>query len=177
MNLKLETKYLGLENSRNRLLDELEGLDDEQLNTSVEEGKWSIVQHLAHVLLVDKSAMDYVLYKLEHAHDLPAASLSNAIKSLALKLALRSGKKYAAPPAVAAIPSHVSLTALRHEWDDNRFQLEDVLTDFPDELLDRCIFKHPHVGPLTISQTLTFLQDHFDHHLRAIRHIQHELLK
>lgn len=175
MNLKLEPKYLRLENSRNRLLDELEGLDDVLLNTPAPGGKWSLNQHVAHLILVDKVTMGYVHHKLKKKEELLSSSFSNIFKSFLLKLALQSGRKFKAPAPVATVPDTASLSALRKEWDDVRFNVEDVLTDTPDELLDKCLFKHPVAGPLTLPQTLTFLQDHFDHHLRIIQQLKQHL--
>ena len=176
MNLKLEAKYLQLEKSRNRLLDELEGLDDDLLNTPAAGGKWSIAQHIAHLLLVDKKTMQYVQHKLAQQDKLRPAALSHSVRSLLLKLALHSGKRYKAPPVVADVPDRAALPELRQEWDDIRFRLEDVLTDIPPQHLDKCLFRHPNAGPLTISQTLTFLQDHFNHHHRAIYHLKRQLV-
>lgn len=177
MNLKLEAKYLRLEQSRNRLLDELEGLDENLLNTPAAGGKWSIIQHIAHLLLVDKATMGYMQHKILLQDALPTSSFSHSFKSLLLKLVLQSGKKYKAPPSVATVPEHAKLPELRQEWDDIRFKLEDVLTDIPPQLLDKCLFRHPYAGPLSISQTLTFLQDHFDHHLRAIYRLKKQLVR
>lgn len=176
MNLKLEAKYLRLEQSRNRLLDELEGLDEDLLNTPAAVGKWSILQHIAHLLLVDKVMMQYVQHKLAQQDKLRSAALSHSIRSLLLKLALQSGKRYKAPPMVATVPDYAALAALRQEWDDIRFMLEDVLTDIPPQHLDKCLFRHPYAGPLTISQALTFLQDHFNHHHRAISLLKRQLV-
>ena len=176
MNLKLEAKYLRLEQSRNRLLDELEGLDEDLLNTPAADGKWSIMQHIAHLLLVDRMTMSYVQRKLAQQDQLQDSSLSHSFRSLLLKLTLQSGKKYKAPPVVANVPDRASLPALRQEWDDIRFKLEDVLTDIPPQHLGKCLFRHPYAGPLTISQTLTFLQDHFNHHHRAIYHLKRQLI-
>lgn len=176
MNLKLEAKYLRLEKTRNLLLDELEGLDENLLNTQILEGKWSINQHIAHLILVDRVTMGYVQHKLKKKEDLTPSSLSNHIKSFLLKLALQSGRKYKAPAPVATVPDTAILSDLRKEWDDVRFTLEDVLTETPDDLLDKCLFKHPFAGPLTLPQTLTFLQDHFDHHLRIIQQLKYQLI-
>lgn len=176
MNLKLEAKYLRLEKTRNLLLDELEGLDESLLNTQILEGKWSINQHVAHLILVDRVTMGYVQHKLKKKEELAPSSLSNHIKSFLLKLALQSGRKYKAPAPVATVPDTAILSDLRKEWDDVRFTLEDVLTETPDDLLDKCLFKHPFAGPLTLPQTLTFLQDHFDHHLRIIQQLKYQLI-
>ncbi|WP_460919386.1 DinB family protein [Pontibacter brevis] len=176
MNLKLEAKYLRMEKSRNRLLDELEGLDEDILNSPAPGGKWSINQHLAHLILVDRVTMGYVQHKLKKKEELPSATFSGYFKSVLLKLALQSGRKFKAPAPVATVPDTAVLSALRKEWDDVRFELEDVLTAVPDELLDKCLFRHPYAGPLTLPQTLTFLQDHFNHHLRTIQQLKQQLI-
>ena len=177
MNPKLEIKYLSLEKSRNRLLDELEGLDDELLNTAPATDKWSINQIVYHLVESEKLTTSYIQSKLQKEETLGASGLSNTIKSLILKLALRSGRKYKAPAAVATVPDKVQLHKLRQQWDTNRYKLEDVLNEVPAHLMDKCLFKHPYVGPLSLTQTLGFLQDHFDHHERQIQQIRRSLLK
>ncbi|WP_439882411.1 DinB family protein [Pontibacter sp. MBLB2868] len=177
MDPKLEMKYLRLEKSRNRLLDELEGLDDELLNLTSADGKWTINQTICHLIQVDQLTTSYVKNKVAKRENLHPSSISNGFKSLLLKLALKSGKKYKAPEAVAQVPATSSFDKLRKQWDEVRFTMEDVLTEIPEDLLDKCLFKHPYVGPLSISQTLSFLQDHFDHHLRQIHQLKLKLVR
>ncbi|ARS35361.1 DinB family protein [Pontibacter actiniarum] len=169
MNPQLENKYLRLEASRNRLLDELEALDEQQLNTAPAEGKWSINQHVAHLVLVDEQTLSYIQHKLQQQDTLEPSTFSCAVKAFILKLALISGRKYKAPAPVATVPDYAQLQHLRQQWDAVRFNLEDVLTELPPNLVDKCLFKHPYVGPLNMLQTLSFLQDHFDHHQRAMQ--------
>ncbi|MBF9254984.1 DinB family protein [Pontibacter sp. 172403-2] len=177
MNAALEAKYLRLEQSRNLLLDELEGLGDNLLNTYPAAGKWSINQIIAHLVLAEKQTVNYVEHKIARQAELHSATLSNSIKSFLLTLALKSGRKYKAPESVATVPAISSLPVLRSEWDQVRFKLEDVLSELPQDLSNKCLFRHPHIGPLTMQQTLTFLQDHFNHHLRQVHHIKRNLLK
>jgi hypothetical protein len=177
MNPRLEAKYLRLEKTRNRLLDELEGLDEGLLNTSPAAGKWSLNQVVAHLVLVDKVTTEYVEQKSKQPETLRQASLSNIYKYILLKLALKSGMKFQAPAMVATVPDTTSLLSLRRQWDVVRFKLEDVLTELPHPMLDKYIFKHPSAGYLTISQTLSFLQDHFDHHLEQVKQLKQALLK
>ncbi|TXK44885.1 DinB family protein [Pontibacter qinzhouensis] len=175
MNLLLEVKYLKLEKSRNRLLDALEQVDPVILNTKIAEDKWSIAQIVAHLVLVEEFTLSYMQRKLEEPEKLPAASLKNYLKSLLLKLALKSKLKFKAPPRVADVPDKVCLQSLRRQWNGVRYTFEDLLTDLPPELLDKCLFKHPYVGPLSVTQCLTFLQDHFDHHAAQIKHLKQAL--
>ncbi|MCC9137772.1 DinB family protein [Pontibacter silvestris] len=177
MNPKLEIKYLKLEKSRNRLFDELDGLEGEMLNTPPAEGKWSINQIIAHLMLVEKLSVDYIQHKIEKKQPLPLSSFSNSCKSLLMKAVLQSGIKFKAPESVASVPATATLSSLRNQWDEERFRLEDVLTDLPHNLFDKCLFKHPYAGPLSITQTLIFFQDHFNHHLRQIQHQKQVLLK
>lgn len=177
MNAALEAKYLRLEQSRNRLLDELEGLDHRLLNMLPAKDKWSINQIVAHLVLAEKQTISYVQHKVNQQEELRCATFSNELKSFLLKVALKSGKKYKAPESVATVPATSSLPVLRSDWDAVRFKLEDVLSELPRNLLDKCLFKHPHVGPLTMQQTLTFLQDHFNHHLRQVHRLKRGLLK
>ncbi|WP_276496149.1 DinB family protein [Pontibacter litorisediminis] len=164
MNPKLEDKYLRLEELRNRLLDELAGLDDAQLNKAPAPEKWSINQHVAHLVLVEERALDNVRYKLQRQEELQDVGLAQEAKLLLVKVALHSGRKFVAPPVVVSVPEVCHLPELRQQWDKVRFELEDELTSFPQPLLEKGVFKHPMIGYLTIGQALNFLQDHFIHH-------------
>lgn len=177
MDPKLEYKYLRLEKTRNRLLDELEGLDDDLLNIPAADGKWSINQILCHLIKSEQLTAGYIKKKLSDKEDLGCSSFSNSYKSLLLKLALKSGKKFNAPASVAEVPGSSSFFDIRRQWDEVRFTMEDVLTEIPEDALDKCLFRHPYAGPLSVLQTLTFLQDHFDHHLPQIHQLKVRLVR
>ncbi|MCC9166608.1 DinB family protein [Pontibacter harenae] len=177
MHPKLEQLYLRLEKTRNRLLDELEGLDDDLLNSKPTAEKWSINQIVAHMLLVEKVTASYVHRKLETPEELEDSSLKSSFKSLLMKVLLKTGIKFKAPSVVANVPATADLLALRYDWDQLRYKLEDILTEIPDYLLYKNVFNHPKAGPLTVHQTLHFLQDHFDHHLRQIQQRKASLLR
>ncbi|MBC5774913.1 DinB family protein [Pontibacter sp. KCTC 32443] len=177
MNPKLESKYLFLEKSRNKLLNSLEEIDEETLNTIPSEGKWSIGQIAAHLLHVEQLTIGYIQKKLQKEEEHQTSSLKHMVNSVLLKLALTSGMKFKAPQVAADVPETVSLSSLRTQWDDTRYKLEDLLTALPPQMLDKCLFRHPYAGMLTISQTLTFMQDHFNHHLPQINHLKQQLTK
>ncbi len=177
MDPELEVNYLFLEKSRNRLFDELEDFEDGQLNVLPATDKWSINQIVAHMILVEQFTIGYIQNKIKKEETLQTSSFMNLTKSIILKVALRSGMKFKAPQVVAVVPDKASLHAIRLEWDNVRFQLEDLLTELPPHLMHKYLFKHPYSGPLTVKQTLSFLQDHFDHHLQQIRQLRQQLLK
>ncbi|MBX0331682.1 DinB family protein [Pontibacter sp. HSC-14F20] len=176
MNPLLESRYLKLEESRNRLVGELEGLDEELLNRATPTGKWSINQIVAHLIQVEQLTNSYIQRKLQE-DKLESASLAHTFRSLLLRVALHSGMKFKAPDAVAKVPAYASLNSLRIQWDAARYQLEDTLTELPQQQLDKCVFRHPYAGMLTIGQTLDFLQDHFSHHARQISRLRQQWLQ
>jgi uncharacterized damage-inducible protein DinB len=177
MNPKLEDKYLSLEESRNKLLNELKGLDDTQLNACLIEGKWSIGQIVAHLVQVEQLTYSYIRKKLDQEEGLRNTTLKNTINSTLLRLALKSGMKFKAPQVIAELPQIVSIPELWSQWNDLRYTLEDMLTEMPPALIDKCVFRHPFAGMLTIGQTLTFIQDHFNHHLPQVHQLKQQLLK
>lgn len=176
MNPKLEAKYLRLEKSRNRLLNELAGLSDVELNTPAADGKWSINQIVSHLIMVEQYAISYIHRKIEQDELLTASELSNTVNNVLLKLAMLSPFKFKAPSVVATVPAHANFSLLRRQWDETRFKLEDLLTEVPHTLFYKYLFKHPLAGALTVNQTLSFLQDHFNHHLYQIKAIKYRLL-
>lgn len=177
MNPKLEISYLFLEKSRNRLLNELEGFEDGQLNVLPATDKWSINQIVAHMVLVEQLTSGYIQNKIEKDETLHTSTFSNIARNILLKVALKSGMKFKAPETVASVPEKASLASLRRQWDSVRYNLEDLLTELPPHMLDKYLFKHPAVGPLTVNQTLSFLQDHFDHHLKQINQLKKQLIE
>jgi uncharacterized damage-inducible protein DinB len=175
MNPYLEARYLKLEESRNRLLDELEGLDEELLNRPAAEGKWSINQIIAHLIQSEQLTNSYLQRKIrEESHE--TAGLAHTLRSLMLRVALNTNMKFKAPAAVAEVPAQAALSSLRNQWDAARYQLEDTLTELPQNMLNKCIFRHPYAGMLTMPQTLAFLQDHFSHHARQIARLRQQWL-
>jgi hypothetical protein len=174
MNPYLEAQYLKLEASRNRLLDELEGLDEDLLNRPAAEGKWSVNQIVSHLIQVEQLTNSYIQRKVQQQETLGASNLAHTFRSLLLKVALNTGMKFKAPKVVADVPEYAVLSSLRNQWDSARYQLEDTLTELPEELMDECLFRHPYAGPLTIAQTLSFLQDHFSHYARQITRLRQQ---
>jgi uncharacterized damage-inducible protein DinB len=81
--------------------------------------------------------------------------------------------RFAAPPKIKALTTDEvqPLPVLRAEWESVRRRLERTLNEYPSQLLNRAIFKHPRSGMLTIYQTLDFMVDHVLHHQRQLTRI------
>jgi len=62
--------------------------------------------------------------------------------------------------------------SVKNEWDTLRNEMEKWAEKYPDSKADRYVFKHPVSGLLTPTQTLRFLKDHIDHHIKQIERIK-----
>ena len=96
------------------------------------------------------------------------ASAPAAIKSRALGLFLKLPFKVSAPARTADVPARIELQELEQDWGEVRSAWQDFLRDFPPELADKAIYKHPVAGRLNLEQTLRFLIDHLERHMGQI---------
>ncbi len=172
MILIVEKRYQPLENSLNQLLEELSELSGEQLQFKPSEDSWSILEVLDHAYKVEKGTFFYIKKKTKYADELPMAGLSSSLSSFILNTALRSSFKFEAPTKYVQPDEDLSFVELREEWDELRDLSRRALDMIDVKLAKKLIFKHPMAGMLNILQTLTFLQAHFDHHLKQIERIR-----
>jgi uncharacterized damage-inducible protein DinB len=173
MNHRLHLRFEQLERATSHLLKTAEAFGSAS-HQSPGPGQWSAAQVVQHLLVAEMGIGQSIEKKLQHAEELKKAGLSQAFKSLLLRVLLRLPfTRFKAPAILAsATPSQVpNLPQLRQEWESVRRRLEQTLNEYPSKLLGRAIFKHPRSGMLTIYQTLDFLLDHVLHHQHQLERI------
>lgn len=168
MHPSLQAAFEGLEASRSRVLAALAGLDPAALNRSPVPGRWSALQVLHHVATAEALTVAYVRKKMQTGGALPRAGVASRLRLLALRLALASPLRIRAPGAAAVVPDRDELSAVQARWDEVRGELRLLLEAFPEELVDRVVFRHPYAGPMGLADTLGMLQAHLDHHVRQV---------
>ncbi|MBO0356699.1 DinB family protein [Hymenobacter sp. BT186] len=173
MNHRLHLRFEQLERATNHLLQSAEALGN-RAHQSPGAGQWSAAQVVHHLLISETGINHYIDKKLRSTEELQKAGLPHKLKSMLLRVLLRlPGIKFKAPPKLKALtPEQMPpLPELRHEWESVRRSLEQILNEYPGNLLNRAIFKHPRSGMLTIYQTLDFMLDHILHHQRQLNRI------
>jgi hypothetical protein len=168
MQPRLREWFEQLEASRTRVLAGLNGLDTAALNRSPVPGRWSALQVLHHVVTVEALTVAYVRKKMQAGAALPRAGVASRLRLLALRLALASPLRVRAPAATSAVPARSELAAVQARWHEVRGELRVLLEEFPAELVDRIVFRHPYAGPMGLADTLGMLQAHLDHHVRQV---------
>jgi hypothetical protein len=165
---RLERRFERLEATRREILVRLEGHDPARLNVPRADGGWSALQVLHHVIAAEAGTLRYISKKMLAGTNLPPAGLMSRLRLLALQAAHASPFRFRAPAVVADVPAEIDPAELRARWDGVRKGWVALLDGFPEELLDREVFRHGMVGLMGLPDTLDFLQSHLDHHARQV---------
>ena len=171
MQEQLQRRFERLEGTRREVLARLEGHDRARLNRPRADGGWSALQVLHHVITAEAGTLRYISKKMLAGTSLPRAGLVSRLRLVALQLGNASPLRFRAPGVTADVPAEVDPEELRVRWDEVRAQWKQLLDGFPDELLDRVVFRHTMVGLMGLSDTLRFLQSHLDHHARQVERL------
>ena len=168
MNEPLQQRFDRLETTRRDILTRLEGHDRERLNRPRADGGWSALQVLHHVITAEAGTLRYTSKKMLGGTSLPRAGLLSRLRLLSLQVVLASPLRFKAPAVAAEVPDEIDPGELRARWDEVRTGWQELLESFPEEILDRLVFRHGFVGLMGLPDTLGFLQAHLDHHARQV---------
>jgi hypothetical protein len=166
----LRDKFEMYDRTRRALLDELAGLNEDQLRRKPGPGEWSILQIVQHMVLAERDVMQ----DLPEPKELIARKrgLRARIFYVVVLLILRWNIRVPVPSKRMVPDGNTSLSELRQQWDENMRWFRGYLDSLGPEDLKRAMFSHPVAGPLTGPQAGTLAQYHFDAHLRQIKKVK-----
>jgi len=135
-----------------------------------QEGKWSPVQIVAHLIISEKIALQYMKKKFLGIDASPATGILEATKFILLKISQRLPLKYKAPKVLGEHdPPALTLAELELEWNQSRAELATFLEQFNAITIKNQVYKHPLAGKLNIIQGVGFMREHIIHHLPQIK--------
>lgn len=153
------------------MIGRFDGLTDDEANQPAEEGKWSSIQVVSHIVKAEMLTLTYIQKKAQTPDSIPMAQASAAFRLALLKVALRSPLRWKAPGPSAEVPDRALVEEQIAEWGRLRNEWSEFLEKFPEFLVPRAVFRHPRAGLLNICQTIDFMIEHVDHHTRQIDRI------
>jgi len=173
MNSKLQFPFDELERDRKTLFQKLSNISSEKLNSNPIAEKWSINQILIHLLTSEQLTLTYLKKKSLGIDQLANSGPIESVKMALLKISQRLPLiKYKAPKVlVENTPSPIPLPELIARWNLSRQELKNFLETIHDRNLHKLIYKHPIAGRFDVVQSLTFLREHFHHHLPQIERL------
>lgn len=151
------------------LLQNLDALPGEALSFKAGPDKWSIVEVVEHLVIAEKDLLTQL------STNIPASTLDPKAKTpekhqTVIKVMERD-IEVDVPHESMEPHGRIALADFLNQWDDIREKLPGLLAEINPENEDDPVYQHPYGGPLAISDTLQFIEVHFDNHMRHIDRI------
>ncbi|MFD6207662.1 DinB family protein [Peribacillus sp. NPDC060253] len=156
------------EKIREELLNTVTGLSDEQLNAHPEEGRWSIVQVLDHLYLMERAITKSIADKLQSDERIPAGDKP-------IELTLNREVKVQAPPYVIPSESFQTLNEVKDKLSDSRKAFLHLVDHAKENDLEQKSFPHPLFKELSLKQWIPFVGLHEKRHLKQIEELKSKL--
>lgn len=160
-----------LENSdlletRNRLMNEIALLSDEEFNKRYDNNQWSVAQVCHHLVLTEKSFTKAIAYGLKKID-------SNKADRKNISLIMDRTRKIEAPDIVKPNSKPMNIQLIIDLFKDSRKNLLDILCTVKDKsiLAERAV-KHPAFGELPLIQWIELLYLHEQRHIEQIKDIK-----
>jgi len=162
-----------LQKSMVELLEEIKDQPDSVLNEKPENGGWSVLQVIYHIVLVEEVSLAYVKKKLSFGEDIPKAGIKHVMRTGYLRSFMHTPIKVKAPTLVSEdnMPKDIRFWEVLKKWKDNRAELQKFLDNMPDKLLKTELYKHAIFGKLTPKNMLVFFDLHFKRHRKQINRV------
>lgn len=172
MNQSLKRRFDKLEDQKKVLVDKVQNLDNEQINSKANGDGWTLGQVYYHLYLVEDGTFKYMAEKVKEINIIDNAGLKSSWRSLVLKVSLALPIKYRAPKRVSdSIPDQVDIHKVINDWTQNREKFKLLLNAQEDKYLSKKVFNHPRVGYINFFQTIEFIEAHHQHHFRQINNL------
>ncbi|RRN72436.1 DinB family protein [Peribacillus simplex] len=156
------------ENIREELLIAVKGLSDEQLDAHPEEGRWSIIQVLDHLYLMERAITRNIADKLKSEESIPVVDKP-------IELTLNRELKVQAPPFVIPSESFQTLSRVKDKLSESRKAFIQVVDQAKRNDLEQKSFPHPLFKELSLKQWITFVGLHEKRHLMQIEELKSKL--
>ncbi len=173
MNPSLQKLFDELEAQREKTLQSVRHLTDDQLNNPLVPGKWSVAEILSHLVSAERMSTSYVQKKIQGIHEAADSGWWEEIKLNALKISQRiPGLRYKAPKRVVENTTfYRDFATIQKEWDGVRSDLHKLVSSLSADQARKLIYRHPVAGYLNMKQCLLFFREHIIHHTPQIKRL------
>lgn len=154
---------------REEVLESVINLTDQQLNTQVNEGQWSIMQILEHLYLIERAIVKGITVAL--------TSKSEPTPDKPIELVLNRTSKITAPSFFVPSLDFITLEKMKERLSESRQSLVQLVSKIDEEDLENKSFPHPVFGRLSLKQWIPLVGLHEKRHLEQIEEVKERLLK
>lgn len=154
--------------AREKLLQVIDGLTDEELNRKSSEDKWSIRQILEHLYVIEGGIAKTIKKQLANGdphttNDIPIKRIVDRSIKLEAPEFARPGEEF------STLRDLIDKLALTHEL------LGKIAETVPEEQLEEKSFPHPVFGEMSLKQWIPFVGYHELRHIEQILEVKEAL--
>lgn len=153
---------------REDVLEAVSDLSYEELNQKISDDKWTIMQVLEHLYLMEEMIVARVWHQLQNGEDKPA-------EKKPFHLTTDRSRKVPAPPQVIPSEEKRTLEEMKMKLAASRTKLEGVTKRVETEELQKKSFPHPIFGDMDLAQWIEFIGYHEKRHLLQIEELKAEM--
>ena len=170
----VKDRYKVLISNNAQMMSELHKLTPEQLLFKPNEGAWNILQVLDHVKNAELGTLIYIKKKLKYG-GLKKTNWSAGIRKNLMNSINNSPVKFKMPKILPQPNAANNLDEVKEDWGKIREQWNKQLDEYPEEHLDKAIFKHPIFGRFSLLQAMDSMISHQNHHIHQINRIKKKM--
>ncbi|MDY0395724.1 DinB family protein [Virgibacillus halophilus] len=153
---------------REEVLQAVEGLTDEQLNEELEKGRWTIMQVLDHLYLMERVVTSSITEQL-------AEGEHRRVSDKPIQLTVDRSTKVEAPSFVEPSKAFITLADMKEKLAQSRQALHQIADEADDNMLEHRAYPHPAFGELSLKQWIPFIGYHEKRHLEQIEELKKHL--
>ena len=166
-------KMARLEEETSKVFASLENVESTSL--SIKGRGWSLIQVLSHLEMSEALSLNYMKKKINAGSGMKRSGVVNKVRMRVTCGFLSSRIKWKAPSYIANPKDDYSLDEIKDKWNDTRSDLRKFVDDYPDEFLNRLVYKHPMAGRQALGEAIDSIIYHQRHHIHQINRIKKEL--
>jgi hypothetical protein len=165
----IQEQFERLERKHKAFIDHIASLSDEVQSFKAGPDKWSVVEVVEHLVLVEKDLLTQL------TANVPASTLDPGLKTPEKHqrvIKVMQGDIPVEVPDESGQPrGRLTLDALLSQWADIRQKLRGLLEEITAGIQNDPVYRHPYGGPLEIADALEFVEVYVDNHLRHVDRI------
>ncbi len=172
MKKRIKEKIRILKEDTQRIFKKIEGLSESQLKD--QSYGWSIIQVLEHLNKSETLSLVYMQKKMKAGDKMKDASFIHSFRMWLTNQALRTKLKWSAPSYIKN-PDNESLESIKTKWTQTRDKIEKHVDEFPEEWLNKLVYKHPMGGRQNLEKAVDSFVYHQIHHMHQIDRIKKKI--
>ncbi|MGE7623447.1 DinB family protein [Viridibacillus sp. NPDC096237] len=153
---------------RAELLNSVSHLSDEQLNKEVEEGRWTIMQVLHHLYLIEFGVAKAIQYTLKKGE-------KQSANAKPIELIVDRSTKIKAPSFAEPDETFITLEEMKVKLKQSSNDLLQVVTNSNKDQLKDKAYPHPTFGLISLEQWVPFIGYHEKRHIEQIEELKEKL--